>query len=98
MAAIAGRLDHGHMRVRLARARDQLEPCCENIAIITQGKGPHAAALCCTDCWRHIAWLSKSTVDFLAEMVRLHGVPAEPFVLTDRTPDWGCRMKKSDAL
>jgi hypothetical protein len=85
------------MRVKLDRARDHLDPCCENIAIVAQGRGPHAAQLCCENCWRHITWLSKSTVDFLCETVRLFGVPDEPFLLCDATPGIN-KMRKTDAL
>jgi hypothetical protein len=38
------------MRVKLERATDLVNPCCEGIAIIAQGKGPHAAQLCCENC------------------------------------------------
>jgi hypothetical protein len=85
------------MRVKLERASDLLNPCCENIAIIAQGKGPHAAQLCCENCWRHLGWLSKNTVDFLTETVRLFGVPDEPFQLCDATPGAN-PMRKADAL
>jgi hypothetical protein len=85
------------MKVRMDRARDLIDPCCENIGIIAQGKGPHAAQVCCENCWRHLAWLSKKTVAFLTETVRLFGVPTKPFSLCDATPRTN-PMKKSDAL
>jgi hypothetical protein len=85
------------MKVRMDRARDLIDPCCESIAIIGQAKGPHAAALYCEHCWRWQAWLSKDAVAFLTETVRLFGVPTEPFSLCDATPGAN-PMKKSDAL
>jgi hypothetical protein len=85
------------MKVRLDRAQDHVNPCCENIAIIAQGKGPHAAQLCCEHCWRHLGWLSKTAIDFLTQTVRLFGVPDEPFQLCDATPGVN-PMRKADAL
>jgi hypothetical protein len=96
MAALARRRDHGH--ARQARARQgSARSLLQNIAIIAQGKGSHAAQLCCENCWRHLGWLSKSTVDFLTETVRLFGVPDEPFQLCDATPG-ADPMRKTDAL
>jgi hypothetical protein len=85
------------MRVQFNRATDHVNPCCGGIAIIAHGKGPHAAQLCCENCWRHLGWLTKTAVDFLTETVRLFGVPDEPFILTDATPGIN-PMRKADAL
>ena len=73
---------HG-LRVRMDRAVDQAKPCCDNVAVICIGRGPHTAELKCADCAAHRGWLSKTTFEFLTETVRLFGVPAEPFCIHD---------------
>ena len=84
-------------KFKIARASDLINPCCEGIAIVGQGRGPHAAGLFCQHCWRWQAWLSKETVSFLTELTRQFGVIDEPILFTDRTPGVGA-MRKSDAF
>ena len=71
------------LRVRLDRAVDRAKPCCSNVAVIRDGRGPHAAELKCIDCDKHRGWLSKGTFNFLEETVRRFGVSAEPFTIHD---------------
>jgi hypothetical protein len=73
--------------VRMDRAVDCAKPCCDNVAIIGDGRGPHAAELRCTACGAHRGWLSKSTYEFLLETVQRFGVSAEPFVIHDATTE-----------
>ena len=69
--------------VRLDRHVDRLLGCHDNIAVIGEGRGPHAAQLRCAECNRHRGWLSHATTNFLRETVRTFGVPDEPFVIRD---------------
>ena len=71
------------LRVRLDRHVDRLLACHDNIAIVGEGRGPHAAQLRCIQCNRHRGWLSHATFNFLSETVRLFGVPSELFVIHD---------------
>jgi hypothetical protein len=70
--ALRVRLDHPH------------KTCCDNVAVITPGKGPHAAELRCVGCDAHRAWLSKQAFDSILENSRRYGAPAE-IVWRDRT-------------
>jgi hypothetical protein len=72
------------MRVRLDRTTDREQPCCENIAVIRPGKGPHAGELRCDGCGRHRGWLPREALDFLTELSRQFGAPAEPLILRDQ--------------
>jgi hypothetical protein len=60
-------------------------PCCGNhLAQILPGKGPHAAELRCTRCDKHVNWISKSTGDWIAQVIQTFGKPEKPIVI--RTP------------
>ena len=73
------------LRVRLKRAIDRRQPCHGNLGEIHPGRGPHAYRLLCTACGRFRGWLSKPVAEFLAEVVRVGGVPDEPLTLRDAT-------------
>src|SRR5262245_10838658 len=45
--------------------------CCDDVAIVHPGKGPHAGELRCEQCSTHRGWLSKGAADFLLETMRL---------------------------
>lgn len=64
------------LRVKLARPIDQQKPCCRNLAVIGEGKGPHAGALCCADCGNHRGWLSKTTAAWIETVISKFGAPA----------------------
>ena len=70
------------LKVKLARPVDQQKPCCRNLAIVGEGKGPHAGALRCADCGQHRGWISKSTAAWLSNVVNRFGAPA---IITVRT-------------
>jgi hypothetical protein len=61
--------------VRLDRSTDRERPCCENLATLRPGKGPHGAELRCAGCDRHRGWLPKQAVDFLAAIADRLGDP-----------------------
>jgi hypothetical protein len=71
------------MIVQLDRSIDQQKPCCSNMAIITIGKGQHAAGLVCASCGRHRGWISKSTTTSLQKIVEQWGAPTEPLIVRD---------------
>jgi hypothetical protein len=64
------------LKVKLARPIDQQKPCCRNLAIIGEGKGPHAGALRCADCGNHRGWLSKTTAAWIETVINKFGAPA----------------------
>jgi hypothetical protein len=70
--------------VRLDRSTDRERPCCENLATLRPGKGPHGAELRCAGCGRHRGWLPKQAVDFLAAIADRLGDP-DPIILRDQT-------------
>jgi hypothetical protein len=65
------------MRVKLGRD----VPCCDDIAVVGPGAGPHAAELTCAICGRHCGWLSKSTASWLETVINKFGAPTTPIVL-----------------
>jgi hypothetical protein len=69
--------------VRLDRHIDRDNPCCDNIAIIGPGKAQHAAELRCETCGTHCGWLRREALDFLTDLARRFGAPAEPIILRD---------------
>jgi hypothetical protein len=70
--------------IRLDRSTDRERPCCENLATLRPGKGPHGAELRCAGCGRHRGWLPKQAVDFLASIADRFGDP-DPIILRDQT-------------
>jgi hypothetical protein len=73
------------LKVRLEREIDQHQLCHDNVAEICAGRGPHAYALLCATCGRFRGWLPKRAVDFIREVIRVHGVPRGPLVYRDAT-------------
>jgi hypothetical protein len=71
--------------VRLDRSTDRERPCCENLATIRPGKGPHGAELRCARCGRHRGWLPKGATEFLDDIANRFDNPAEPIVLRDNS-------------
>jgi hypothetical protein len=70
--------------VRLDRSTDRERPCCENLATLRPGKGPHGAELRCVGCGRHRGWLPKQATEFLV-IANRSGNPAQPIVLRDNS-------------
>jgi hypothetical protein len=85
MNAVATDLFHNGVTPQLrVRLNQPLKDCCDNVAIVTPGKGPHAAELRCAGCDAHRGWLAKTALDFIIETSRRHGAPAE-ITWRDRT-------------
>jgi hypothetical protein len=91
-----GHLLPPRLLVLLDRSIDGMELCCNNLASVHAGRGPHGAELRCSYCDRHRGWLPKAALDFLAETVKRFGAPAEPVVLRDRTIGDHIMEKKYD--
>ena len=82
--------------IRLDRRTDRERSCCENLATIHVGKGPHGAELRCAGCGRHRGWLPQEFKKFIDELVRRFGAPVEPIILRDQTITIGHQqMRKS---
>jgi hypothetical protein len=75
------------LQVKLARLIDQQKPCCRNLAIIGEGKGPHAGALHCVDCGNHRGWLSKTTAAWIETVINKFGAPTTPIVVRPSSLD-----------
>lgn len=73
------------MRVKLDRSIDRDRPCCDNIAIIRPGKGPHAAELRCESCGAHRGWMRAEALNFVTALAQRFGAPAEPLILREQT-------------
>lgn len=71
--------------VQLDRSMDREKPCCENIATIGAGKGPHAAELRCSVCGNHRGWLPKQALDFVSAVAEQFGAGTDPIILKDET-------------
>jgi hypothetical protein len=69
------------LRVKLDRPADRERPCCNNIYVISAGKGPHAGALHCADCGQHRGWLSKSTAQWVTAVIAKFGAPTGPVLV-----------------
>jgi uncharacterized protein (DUF736 family) len=67
--------------VRLDRSTDRERPCCENLATLRPGKGPHAAELRCAGCGGHRGWLPKQALAAIGDRL---GDP-DPIILHDQT-------------
>jgi hypothetical protein len=56
-------------RVRLDGTEGPFRRCayCGSVyAVVGAGHGPHRASLVCTQCTRHVSWLSQAHLDALA--------------------------------
>jgi hypothetical protein len=61
------------LKVKLDRPVDRERPCCRNIAVICEGRGPQSGEFRCIDCNQHRGWLSKTTAVWIES-----GSPANP--------------------
>jgi hypothetical protein len=69
------------LRVKLDRLIDCNQPCCRNICGIGSGKAPYDGELICADCGQHRGWLSKTTTDWIKDVVARFGAPTTPIVV-----------------
>src|SRR5437763_13329737 len=82
--------------VRLGRTIDEEKKCCENLATVHAGKGPHGAELRCAGCGRHRGWLPQEFKTFIEDFVRRFGAPVGPMILRDTSLKiGGITMQKS---
>jgi len=72
------------LRLKLDRSVDRLRPCHDNIATVDHGRAHHAAGLRCSKCGRHRGWLPREGFEFLTNIARRFGAPAEPIILRDQ--------------
>ena len=56
--------------------------CGESIAVVGSSKGPHHAAVVCSRCGVHRAWLSGATAAALNTIIDRFGRPTEPIIVT----------------
>jgi hypothetical protein len=71
--------------MRLDRSIDRERPCCENLATIHVGAGPHGAALRCSSCGQHRGWLPKEAIEFVKQVTERFGALGQPITLGDQT-------------
>jgi hypothetical protein len=71
------------LHVQLDRDIDRRQPCHDNIAEICSGCGPHAYALLCATCGQFRGWLPKAAATFIAEAIRVDGIPDTPLIYRD---------------
>jgi len=69
------------LRVKLDRPVDREKPCCLNICIIGDARGPHAGELICANCGQHRGWLSKTTAAWIENVITRFGAPTTPIVV-----------------
>ena len=55
--------------LRLSLEGAHAKACCNNIAIVHAGKGPHTAELRCADCGKHCGWLPKAAANWLLDIL-----------------------------
>jgi hypothetical protein len=68
------------LRLRLDRACDRRQPCCDRHGIICESVGPHGPALRCARCRKHRGWLKKTAAEVLLAMHRTGRLSAEPIL------------------
>jgi hypothetical protein len=56
---------------QLDRKIDRKEPCCENLAIVQTGKGPHSAELRCKRCGKHRGWMPRKVTDWFLTLLTI---------------------------
>jgi hypothetical protein len=71
--------------LNIALEKNRSQPCCDGLAQIFPGKGPHAGELVCVKCGQHGGWLSKSTHDWLLSVVTKFGWPDKPIRIRPTT-------------
>ena len=69
------------LRISLERTVDTPCVCGETAVNIGQGTAPHAASLYCASCDRHRGWLPRAIAEFVLDVVRWFGRPADAVAL-----------------
>jgi hypothetical protein len=65
-------------KIKLDRVTDR---CCDNLAVISSGKGMHDASLTCAGCGQHRGWLPAAAITFISETMQHFGSTTESVVL-----------------
>jgi len=81
--------------IKLDRTVDHNKPCCDNLAKILPGRGPHAAELSCANCNKHRGWLPHQALEFIRNASHRFGASDEPIILRDSSIG-DCPLEKSD--
>ena len=68
--------------------------CGTAVAEIGAGRGPHSASLRCVVCDAHRGWLSRTTHQFLTEIINKFGRPETPIVI-GRGPSFAAQAAKT---
>jgi hypothetical protein len=88
------------LAVRLGRDGDIDRPCCDNIALIEPGHGPHAGSLRCTGCGKHRGWVAAAALEAIAAagdaITKTFGPTDALPVLRTPTPKEKVMMRKFD--
>jgi hypothetical protein len=69
------------LKIKLDRPVDRERPCCLNVCTIGAAREPHVGELTCANCGQHRGWLSKSTAQWIGEVVARFGAPTTPIVV-----------------
>ena len=69
------------LKVKLDRPVDRERSCCNNVCIISAGKGAHAGELRCVNCDQHRGWLSKPTAQWIESVITRFGAPKTPIIV-----------------
>jgi hypothetical protein len=75
-------------RIRLDRTIDTPCACGEPTVTIGPGTEPHVASLTCAACDRHRGWLPRAIAEFLLEVVRRFGRPADAVAIRNSTTEF----------
>jgi hypothetical protein len=68
------------LRLRLDRACDRRQPCCDRHGVIGEGRGPHRFSLRCACCGRHRGWVKATAASLLEAMHRDGRLSASPIL------------------
>jgi hypothetical protein len=61
--------------LEMKRKRDVPCACGHEIAVISDGTGPHAAALVCINCGKHREWMREILVEAIVQVTKKCGRP-----------------------
>jgi hypothetical protein len=68
------------LRLRLDRACDRRQSCCDRHGIIGEGRGPHRYSLRCAQCRKHRGWLKTAAATLLEVMHQDGRLSASPIL------------------
>ena len=68
------------LRLRLDRACDRRQPCCDRHGVVREGRGPHRFSIRCACCGKHRGWIKASAGNLLEAMLRDGRLSASPIL------------------